>query len=599
MNLLLAVFILSVAVMTACSSCSKESTEPSTPGTTQPADPTMPQLILENAATLFAYVGEPTEYTYKASGNGASSVSVKAGNVYNTEIVSNTYNPSDGTGKITVKLTDDAHRTGTAQFYLETVLGTKTVKSQFTVTTYYLRVNAPEAIVLSGEKDAQYSITDNIKIRTNIPDFTPIFSTDADWLTVSNEELRANTENRTGEDREALVSINDSKNHFGNVTVKAVQTTLGPEPKPGCVEFAEWPFKKACLEVADTDNDGEVSLDEAKAMKELNISNKGIKNLKGLEAFENVWKIDAQNNDIEDATVLKELHQLYWLDLQGNKNLKTFDLTGCTIYFEHCKYEITDELKYYVLEKQVGVSGGGDYCTNSDPWCNYSKHIRDERQTTDWSHQYNLIKVKEHTKTWTKNGVEQKYALCLYGRGFIDTDINDGSYERMMKDFISSMKENTEELYGKWEYFDIYYMEFIETNRYYLMYYYNEPEYQNAINTDININYETETIIAETIYPILTWQENEILLTVDVKLIPNPRQAGFPGWSGATSAGTKSNKGHSYCEYISSCMTVMPYQRKNSGENDSVTTYTPSNWFNITNKDNRKESTNILFSKIF
>ncbi|MBQ9185610.1 MAG: BACON domain-containing protein [Bacteroidales bacterium] len=582
--LAIALFIMLIA------GCGKSEPERPAQGqqTQQPADPTMPQLTLENAAALFAYYGEATAFPYKVTGSAASSVTVKAANIYNTEIVSNTYNPSNGTGTVTVKLVDP-EQTDTPKFCLETVLNGKSVKNSYTVNPYYLTVETKSEIVFSGEKDNQYNISDILTVKTNIPDFTPVFNTDASWLTVSENIIKTTEENRTGEDRKAVINVNDNKNHFGNLTVNAIQTTLGPEPKAGCVEFAEWPFKKACLEVADTDGDGEVSLDEAKAVKELNISNKGIKNLKGLEAFENVWKIDAQNNDIEDATVLKELHHLYWLDLQGNKQLKTFDLTGCTIYFEHCKYEITDELKYYVLEKQVGVSGGGDYCTNSDPWCNYSKHIRDERQTTDWSHQYNLIKVKEHTKTWTKNGVKQKYALCLYGRGFIDTDINDGSYERMMKDFISSIKENTEDLYGKWEYFDIYYMEFIETNRYYLMYYYDEPEWQNAINTDKNIRYETDTIIAEKIYPILTWQENEILLTVDVELIPNPRQAGYPGGIGANSR--KSNKGHTYYNMFSTCFTVMPYQRKNAGEKDSAICYTPLNWFNSTTPEVLKQTT--------
>ena len=81
------------------------------------------------------------------------------------------------------------------------------------------------------------------------------------------------------------------------------------------------------------------------------------------------------------ATVLKELHQLYWLDLKGNKNLKTFDVTGCTQYFEHCEFEVTKDLVYYTFRQQVGVTN------YSDPGCQHSKHIIDNRQTTDWSNQ--------------------------------------------------------------------------------------------------------------------------------------------------------------------------------------------------------------------
>ena len=535
MNPLLAVFVLLVTVMTACSSCSKESTEPSTHGTDQPADPTVPQLVIDGGGMLYAYPKESTSFSFKLNGKDADKATVLGSAVYGCQVTNVKYNPTNGEGTVTVKMNVDLQETKTAQFTLTTSAGTKSIKGTYTIHAYYMSVKLNEDIVFTGEKDLEYSISDIFD--TNITDFTPVFSTDVDWLSISDKTIKTTKENNSGEDRNAVININDAGGHFDGVEVNVKQNTLPPIPKAGCVEFAEWSFKKACLEVADTDNDGEVSLDEAKAVKELNISNKGIKNLKGLEAFENIWKIDAQNNDIEDATVLKELHQLYWLDLQGNKHLKTFDLTGCTIYFEHCKYEITDELKYYVLAKQYGVSGGREYSVSSDPYCKYSKHIIDQRQSTDYSVQDKAIKLHKHTKTWTINGEEQKYALAFMGMGYLDVDIQDNSFARLINNALNIIKRDCPEFTSKWEYFDIYRFEHFNKNRYmYMKNYLNEPQvrtdYLNELKNTIeelwlksfNISYDWRS-------PFDYFDSDNInnyhLIIIRLNLICHPAQEGI------------------------------------------------------------------------
>lgn len=241
---------------------------------------------------------------------------------------------------------------------------------------------------------------------------------------------------------------------------------MPPVAVEGCVAFAEWPFKDACVALADTDGDGEVSLDEALAVTELVVPGKGIQDLTGLEAFRNVWKVDARDNDIVSADVLKELHLLHWLDLRGNANLRSFDLTGCTIYFDHCLFEATENLRYRVLSRQVGVAGGGEWSTNSDPWCEHSRHVRDERTTADWSRQDRLVKIHDRSETVTKDGREMEYSICFTGIGYLDVDLEDGSYDRLMRDCAELFRTRYPDLTERWDCFDVYYLERIIENRF-------------------------------------------------------------------------------------------------------------------------------------
>ena len=80
--------------------------------------------------------------------------------------------------------------------------------------------------------------------------------------------------------------------------------------------------------MADKDGDDDISSEEAEAVEIINIKAKGVKDLTGLDWFKNTWKLDAGDNDIEDAMIVSELHYLHWLNLKGNKNLKCFDVRG-------------------------------------------------------------------------------------------------------------------------------------------------------------------------------------------------------------------------------------------------------------------------------
>jgi Leucine-rich repeat (LRR) protein len=69
--------------------------------------------------------------------------------------------------------------------------------------------------------------------------------------------------------------------------------------------------------------EGLVNVDDLKLITEINASNMGIKNLKGLEYLTNLTSLDLSNNSITDITPLSNLIKLTNLDISFNPDLTT------------------------------------------------------------------------------------------------------------------------------------------------------------------------------------------------------------------------------------------------------------------------------------
>ena len=82
------------------------------------------------------------------------------------------------------------------------------------------------------------------------------------------------------------------------------------------VEIPDANFKAYLLENFDKNNDGNISLSEAKAVKEINCSGKGIKDLTGIQMFANLESLDCSNNMLDDV------------ETQKNKKLNKLICTG-------------------------------------------------------------------------------------------------------------------------------------------------------------------------------------------------------------------------------------------------------------------------------
>lgn len=328
---LLACLLLCAAMISIPVSCSKSEPERPAQGqqTQQPADPTLPQLTLDNAAALYAYAGESAKYTFKVTGQSAASAKISGGTCVNATIKAVEYNAQSGLGSVTVELDKNSLEAGNAKINLVVSVGSKSTKYDYSITPYYIKVK--ESVILPGE--AGKEIITTLILGTNIPDFVPVISVNADWVSYVDGKLRTLQDNRTGEEREAAILVNDSGNHFGGLSIKVLQPTLGPAPVPGCVVFAEWPMKIACVAVADANGDGEVSFEEAMSTKKLDISNKGIVDVKGLEEFRRLEELNCSGNKISKLIMddPASFAFLRTIDARNNNNNLTINYSGCWI----------------------------------------------------------------------------------------------------------------------------------------------------------------------------------------------------------------------------------------------------------------------------
>ena len=312
------------------------------------------------------------------------------------------------------------------------------------------------SITLSGEGEER-----QVRLNTNLPIEKIKITPDTDWLETSEPFVNDNGDtcitvrsarNETNTFREGTATIRDTESRLTPAKFTARQDFVMVQ-RNDVVSFIDRTFMEYMISIADKDGDRFISFDEALGVKEIDIEGKGVKDLTGLEYFKNVWKFNGKDNDIEDATVLKELPRLYWMDLKGNKNLKTFDLTGCSVYFEHRDFEMTEDLHYYMTRQQIQK-----YDDLTDPWCTKSKHVIDPRESTDFSRQGELTLIKEHT-------VGDGYPVVYVVWGAIDVDVQDGTYERLVRDAMELQFELSEEIRPYKDYFDVYMLIHIRPNR--------------------------------------------------------------------------------------------------------------------------------------
>jgi len=77
---------------------------------------------------------------------------------------------------------------------------------------------------------------------------------------------------------------------------------------------------------ADTNNDGEIQVSEAQAVTSLNLYQKGISSLSGIEEFSNLQRLDCEFNSLTNIDILSQNSNLFYLDADSN------DITSIDLY---------------------------------------------------------------------------------------------------------------------------------------------------------------------------------------------------------------------------------------------------------------------------
>lgn len=306
-----------------------------------------------------------------------------------------------------------------------------------------------QPVVLEGERGSV--ATASYTIKTNLDSSEPFVLSlkENPYFKLEGKTVTALRKNVSEKNRTDTLLLTHPKLPQFAYKMPLAQKSL-PRPE-NLVDFKCEALKAALVERFDSDYDGEISTDEALAVEEIDICDKGVTDLTGIGAFKKAWKLDARDNDIVDATDVKGMRQLYWLDLKGNHNLRTFDITGCTIYFEHLDFEVTENLKYYLLKNQVQKEPLTIPHTSREV-AKYFHRVTDTRQTTDWSRHNELTLIREHTKG-------EGIPVVMYSFSMLDEDVNDGSLFRMLTDLMELAffdEENCPENYSIREYVDFY-----------------------------------------------------------------------------------------------------------------------------------------------
>ena len=111
------------------------------------------------------------------------------------------------------------------------------------------------------------------------------------------------------------------------INCHAIEAVFIPREVPTDIASAvsDAALKSYLISVADTDKDGKISQAEAKAVTEVDFSNKGIKDIDGLEWFTGLTSINASKNVIEEFP-LDYFASLSTLDISDNK-VATLDLS--------------------------------------------------------------------------------------------------------------------------------------------------------------------------------------------------------------------------------------------------------------------------------
>lgn len=324
--------------------------------------------------------------------------------------------------------------------------------------------------------------------------------TDISWLdvkTAGNTITFTNlVDHHTHDQISCYLNITDAKGKMvpSNVWVKS--GNLPPIPVPGFVDPVTWAAKDMINRIADKDGDGEVSFAEADAvteltleaagltdadfvrhfrnltklnlsgngisdmsplcgltkLKELRLSGNAISDVSALSGLKKMEILDLSDNDIVNADVVSQLPALHKLDLRGNMRLASFDITGCTHFFEQLDFEVTENLRYRMFDTQL-------VCGESDINLEHADFVEDTRQSTDFSRHRRVVKLREHT-------VGPGRPVIIVGEGWLDIDLENGSFERAVNFLLKWLMDKNMGFRETLELEDIYYIEQVSESRF-------------------------------------------------------------------------------------------------------------------------------------
>ena len=396
-------------------------------------------LSLDHLTNVQAYPGESVEIAFELTASGRGGVEITAeADKGSFEL---DYKKDRKEGSIHVVLPDEDK----SEAHVRLILDDGVNKTYYNIHAegYYIEFTSVQGgMTLSGEKGEKTTLT--VGYITNLAEPALELSSENESVTYeilsstqdeqtggweSVIEFAFSSDNNTGDDVTADVTVAERSLRYGKTSVTLIQGTLQPVRKDGQVFFDHWALKKAMNAIADRDGDGEVSFEEALKVTKVNLSHKEITNIHGLEYFKNIEWLDLSYNKL-DEIILNDIgaySKLKYLNPKKNNPGYKLNITGC----------------YPLIEVENWYNPDFTYDLETLPL---------PYESTDYSHDGTVEIYQEHTKG---NGIN-----IVFFSHCIDVDYDNGMHkvniDRCVDEFFSyAPLENFKEYFNIYEFVNI------------------------------------------------------------------------------------------------------------------------------------------------
>ena len=397
-------------------------------------------LSLDHLTNVLAYPGESVEIAFEltASGRGGVEISAEA-DKGSFEL---DYNKDRKEGSIHVVLPDEDKSAAHVRLILDD--GVNKTYYNIHAEGYYIEFTSVQGgMTLSGEKGEKTTLT--VGYITNLAEPALELSSENESVTYeilsstqdeqtggweSVIEFAFSSDNNTGDDVTADVTVAERSLRYGKTSVTLIQGTLQPVRKDGQVFFDHWALKKAMNAIADRDGDGEVSFEEALKVTKVNLSHKEITNIHGLEYFKNIEWLDVSHTPVDSLMFnnIESFSKLRYINIEGTKNV-VLNIEGTYLYNTTVDHGRVGPLNLQYNEEKIPYA------------------------SKDFSRDGNWVTLQKHTRG-------QGINIIFCSRG-IDLDYESGAIYELIENCIETLFSKAPLDYFK-DCFDIYVTEHVD-----------------------------------------------------------------------------------------------------------------------------------------
>ena len=288
---------------------------------------------------------------------------------------------------------------------------------------------------------------------TDVPLDSLDVSVDQDWMTAERLDtlIKVTLQDfHLLETRTAAVTLSSRMGGLEPLQWEVIQepTVVTPE---GMVKFEDFRFKKAVVELHDADADNEISVAEAEAITELEVSGMGIRSVKGIEPMCNLRKLDIRDNDMYAITsepgaepIVFDEQKIIKIDLSDPHPYLTeigldggvdIDITGCPVVVftkNNPKYEyetssnLGDDIFIRNLTKYKHQGSWGGNTLRSD---NITE-VPDTCRSRDFSRDKEAVRLQTHTRG---KGIRITFTIEWLTDNDIESDLDDRIAEQVLE----------------------------------------------------------------------------------------------------------------------------------------------------------------------